>query len=71
MEEVVFRYRARQLDSQDIRFIRALISKHYQRGRSHISRQLMRDLAMGSAQREAQRIRGAGPAVAPGRARSH
>jgi hypothetical protein len=40
MEQVVFRYRARQLDSEDIRFIRALISKHYQRGRSHISRAL-------------------------------
>jgi hypothetical protein len=40
MEEVVFRYRARQLDIQDIRFIQALISKHYQRGRSHISRVL-------------------------------
>jgi hypothetical protein len=40
MEQVVFRYRARQLGSEDIRFIRALISKHYQRGRSHISRAL-------------------------------
>lgn len=40
MEQVVFRYRARQLDSQDIRFVRDLISKHYQQGRSHISRAL-------------------------------
>jgi len=40
MEKVVFRYRARQLDSQDIQFIRAIISTHYQRGRSHISRAL-------------------------------
>jgi hypothetical protein len=40
MEQVVFRYRARQLDRQDIRFIRALISKHFQRGRSYISRAL-------------------------------
>ena len=40
MDQVVFRYRARQLDMQDIRFIQALILKHYQRGRSHISRQL-------------------------------
>ena len=40
MEQVVIRYRSRQLDSQDIRFIRVLISKHYQRGRSHISRAL-------------------------------
>ena len=40
MEKVIFRYRARQLDSQDIQFIRAIISKHYQRGRSHISRVL-------------------------------
>lgn len=37
MEKTVFRYRARQLDEDDIRFIQALISKHYQRGRSHIS----------------------------------
>jgi len=40
MASIVFRYRARQLDKQDIRFIRALISTHYQRGRSHISRVL-------------------------------
>jgi hypothetical protein len=40
MEKVIFRYRARQLDSQDIQFIRAIISEHYQRGRSHISRVL-------------------------------
>ena len=40
MDQVVFRYRARQLDMQDIQFIKALISKHYQRGRSYISRQL-------------------------------
>jgi hypothetical protein len=40
MDQVVFRYRARQLGIQDIRFIQALISKHYQRGRSHISRRL-------------------------------
>ena len=40
MEQVVFQYRGRQLDSKDIRFIQVLISKHYQRGRSHISRVL-------------------------------
>jgi hypothetical protein len=40
MEKGIFRYRARQLDSQDIQFIRAIISEHYQRGRSHISRVL-------------------------------
>jgi hypothetical protein len=40
MEQVVFRYRARHLDRDDIRFIQALISRHYQRGRSHISRAL-------------------------------
>jgi hypothetical protein len=40
MDQVVFRYRARQLDIQDIRFIKALISKHYQQGRSHISKLL-------------------------------
>jgi hypothetical protein len=40
MEKVIFRYRARQLDCQDIQFIQAIISKHYQRGRSHISRVL-------------------------------
>jgi hypothetical protein len=37
MEKVVFRYRARQLDEDDIRFIQALIARHYQRGRSYIS----------------------------------
>jgi len=40
MGKIAFRYRARQLNNQDIQFIRALISKHYQRGRSHISRAL-------------------------------
>jgi hypothetical protein len=40
MEKVIFRYRARQLDTQAIQLIRAIISKHYQRGRSHISRVL-------------------------------
>jgi hypothetical protein len=40
MDQVVFRYRARQLDIQDIRFIQALISRHYKRGRSHISKLL-------------------------------
>lgn len=40
MEQIVFRYRARQLGMQDIRFIQALISEHYQRGRSHISKLL-------------------------------
>jgi Domain of unknown function (DUF4338) len=40
MEEVVFRYRARQLDVQDIQLIRSLISRHYNRGRSFISKAL-------------------------------
>lgn len=40
MENIIFRYRARQLDIHDIQFIQALISKHYQNGRSHISRRL-------------------------------
>lgn len=40
MDHVVFRYRARQLDMEDIRLIKGLIAKHYSRGRSHISRQL-------------------------------
>ena len=40
MEKVVFRYRARQLDNEDIQFIQALISKHFQRGRSYISKAL-------------------------------
>lgn len=40
MDQIVFRYRARQLGMQDIRFIQALISEQYQRGRSHISKLL-------------------------------
>ena len=40
MEKTVFRYRARQLDNQDIQFIQALISEHFQRGRSYISQAL-------------------------------
>jgi hypothetical protein len=40
MGQIVFRYRARHLDLQDIGFVRALVSRFYQRGRSHISRAL-------------------------------
>jgi len=40
MDQIIFRYRARELGIQDIRFIQALISKHFQKGRSHISRAL-------------------------------
>jgi len=40
MEKVVFKYRSRELDQQDIRFIRAVILEHHQRGRSYISRVL-------------------------------
>jgi hypothetical protein len=40
MEKPVFRYRARELDGQDIRFIQTLISKHYERCRSFISKAL-------------------------------
>jgi len=37
MGYIVFRYRSRELDVQDIDFISGLISKHYSRGRSYIS----------------------------------
>jgi len=40
MEKVVFRYRSRLLDNQDVQFIRDLISEHRQRGRSYISKVL-------------------------------
>jgi hypothetical protein len=40
MAEVVLRYRSRELDLNDIDFIQELISKHYARGRSHISQLL-------------------------------
>ena len=40
MDQIIFRYRARELGIQDIRFIQSLISKHFQKGRSHISRAL-------------------------------
>jgi hypothetical protein len=40
MERVIFKYRSRELDQQDIRFIRAIILEHHQRGRSYISRAL-------------------------------
>ena len=40
MNEIVFRYRSRQLDAEDIELVRELVSKHYKRGRSHISRAL-------------------------------
>ena len=40
MSEVVLRYRSRELNLHDIGFIQELISKHYARGRSHISQLL-------------------------------
>lgn len=40
MDSIVFRYRARDLTHGDIDFIRSLITEHYVRGRSHISRVL-------------------------------
>ena len=40
MSEVVLRYRSRELNLHDIDFIQELISKHYARGRSHISQLL-------------------------------
>ena len=40
MDHVVFRYRSRELNARDIELIRSAISKHYDRGRSHISRVL-------------------------------
>lgn len=40
MEPVVFRYHSRELNANDIAFIKATIAQHYARGRSHISRVL-------------------------------
>jgi hypothetical protein len=40
MAEIVLRYRCRELGFHDIDFIQELISKHYARGRSHISQLL-------------------------------
>lgn len=42
MDAIVFRYRARELSQHDIDAISALITKHYSRGRSYISRMLCR-----------------------------
>lgn len=40
MDQVVFRYRSRELSAQDIAFIRSTIALHYDKGRSYISRSL-------------------------------
>lgn len=40
MDSIVFRYRSRELTSQDIDFIQAGITEHYSKGRSYISRVL-------------------------------
>ena len=40
MDNVVFKYRSRELKAQDISFIRATIDQHYAKGRTHISRVL-------------------------------
>ncbi len=40
MDSIVFRYRTKDLTNGDIDFIRSLITEHYARGRSHISRVL-------------------------------
>ena len=38
MESIVFRYRGRELTNYDISFIRETIKKHYDKGRTPISR---------------------------------
>lgn len=43
MEQVVFRYRSRELTNKDIDFIQSAISLHYNRGRSYISRVLCQE----------------------------
>jgi len=40
MKPIVFRYRCRQLDANDIAFIRATIGQHYAKGRTRISQVL-------------------------------
>lgn len=40
MAPVIVRYRARELTNKDVSFIREMITEHYDKGRSHISRQL-------------------------------
>lgn len=40
MNQIVFRYRSRELDVKSITFIRATIAEHYAKGRSHVSRVL-------------------------------
>ncbi len=40
MGEIVFRYRSRQLEAEDVQLVRGFVSKHFKRGRSHISRAL-------------------------------
>ena len=42
MDSIVFRYRSRELTCQDIGFIQASITEHYDKGRSYISRVLCR-----------------------------
>ena len=38
MESILFRYRSRQLDANDIAFVKETIARHYNMGRSYISR---------------------------------
>jgi len=38
MKSILFRYRSRQLDANDIAFVKETIARHYNMGRSHISR---------------------------------
>lgn len=40
MDQIVFRYRSREISAQDLDFIRDIISGHYSKGRSYISRLL-------------------------------
>ncbi|MDY0177616.1 MAG: DUF4338 domain-containing protein [Lentisphaeria bacterium] len=40
MDNMLFRYRGRELGADDLVFLRELISQHYHQGRSHISRVL-------------------------------
>ena len=43
MKPIIFQYRLRQLHTDDIASIKALIAQHFHRGRSYISRELCKD----------------------------
>ena len=70
MGHILFQYRSRPLEEDDLTFIREIISCHYDKGRSYIPCPL-RGMVMAAAKWGSERICRQRPFITFGRARVH